>query len=158
MHLLWMGSISLEEILQLRTNLVVYEKFDIIILSACWAPSVRLSASSKIIIFVISFGRLSCFWAKVLIWSLTTSIPLSSDAFNYLTAFLYYSPSSSFTIHSTLEVFPVPGGPERMRWGMYPCWTQDLRVLRASLLPKTSLSFLGLYFYSQISFMARNYY
>lgn len=76
MHLLWMGSISFEEILQLRTKRVVYEKFDMIILKACWAPSVRLSASSRIIILVMSFGRLICFWAKVFIWSRTTSIPL----------------------------------------------------------------------------------
>lgn len=118
MHLLWMGSMSLEEMLQLRTNRVVSEKLDIIILRACCAPSVKLSASSRIIILVISLGRLSCFWANVLIWSLTTSIPLSSEALSSFTAFLYYSPNSSFTMHSTLDVLPVPGGPDKIRWGM----------------------------------------
>ena len=35
---------SLDEMLQLNTNRVVSEKLDIIILNACCAPSVRLSA------------------------------------------------------------------------------------------------------------------
>lgn len=44
MHLLWIGSIIFEEVLQLSTNLVVSLKLLIIIRRACWAPSVRLSA------------------------------------------------------------------------------------------------------------------
>jgi hypothetical protein len=80
MHLLWMGSIILEEVLQLRTNRVVSLKLLIIILKACWAPSVKLSASSRIMILVRPAGRVTFFWAKDFIWSLTTSIPLSSDA------------------------------------------------------------------------------
>jgi hypothetical protein len=61
---------------------------DMIILSACCAPSVRLSASSRMIILVMSLGRFTCFCAKVLIVSLTTSMPRSSEALSYLTAFL----------------------------------------------------------------------
>ena len=150
MHLLCIGYINLEEMLQLSTKRVVSEKLDIIILSACWAPSVKLSASSRIIILVISLGKFSCFCANIFIWSLTTSIPLSSDAFSYLTAFLCYSPSISFTIHRTLEVLPVPGGPAKIKWGIYPCCTQERRTLSASVFPYTSLSFLGRYFSNQI--------
>lgn len=50
---------------------------------ANWAAFVILSASSRIMSFV---PVLNSFWvpAKFLIWSRTTSIPRSSDAFNYV--------------------------------------------------------------------------
>ena len=82
MHLLWIASIIFEEVLQLRTNLVVSLKLLIIILRACCAPYVRLSASSRIIILVRPGGRDTFFWAKDFIWSRTTSMPLSSEAFS----------------------------------------------------------------------------
>lgn len=110
-----MGSIIFEEVLQLNTNLVLSLKFDIIILKACCAPSVKLSASSRIIILVIPFGTFAEELAKDIIVFLTTSIPLSSEAFSYLTADLNSSPKSYLAMHSTLDVFPVPGGPVRMR-------------------------------------------
>ena len=73
---LWIAYISFVESLQLSINLVVSLLLLIIILRACWAPSVKLSASSNIIIFVRPASRFTFFWANVLISSLTTSIPL----------------------------------------------------------------------------------
>ena len=85
-----------------------------IILKACWAPSVKLSASSRMITFVCPGGRFTFFCANFFICSLTTSIPRSSDALSYLTASTVLSPKSSLTIHKTLEVFPTPGGPDKI--------------------------------------------
>ena len=60
-------------------------------------------------------------------------------------------------MHKTEDVFPVPGGPVRMRWGILPCWTQLFKVFKGSMFPNTSFNTFGLYFSNQISFMARNY-
>lgn len=135
MHRLWIGSMIFEEVLQLSTNRVVSLKLLMIILKACWAPSVKLSASSKIMILVLPAGRTTFFWAKDFIWSLTTSIPRSSDALSSSAASLNWAPRSSLTMQRTLEVFPTPGGPARMRLGILPWATQVLRVLTWSRLP-----------------------
>lgn len=126
-----------------------------IIRRACWAPSVRLSASSKMITFVCPGGRFTFFCANFFICSLTTSMPLSSDALSSFTASPVLSPRSYRTMQRTLDVFPTPGGPERIICGIDPWATQDLRVESWSRLPKTSLKVLGLYFYNQISFIWR---
>jgi len=137
MHLLWMGSMIFEEVLQLRTNRVVSLKLLIIILRACWAPSVKLSASSKTMIFVFPWGSETFFWAKDLIWSLTTSIPRSSEAFSSRVASLNWDYSNYLTMQSTLDVLPTPGGPAKIRLGTLPWATQLLRVFTCSMLPYT---------------------
>lgn len=48
--------------------------------------------------------------AKLLIWSRTTSIPRSSDAFSSRMCFLYAGPYSLRARASTVDVLPVPGG------------------------------------------------
>ena len=126
-----------------------------IILSACWAPSVRLSASSRMITLVWPGGRLTFFCANFFICYLTTSMPLSSEALSYFTASGVLSPSNYRTMQRTLEVFPTPGGPDNIMWGIEPWATQDLRVASWSRLPYTSLRVLGLYFSNQISFIWR---
>jgi hypothetical protein len=40
-----MGSMTLEEVLQARANLVVFEYSSIVRRSACWAPEVMLPAT-----------------------------------------------------------------------------------------------------------------
>lgn len=155
MHLLWMGSIILEEVLQLSTNLVVSLKLLMIIRRACCAPSVKLSASSNTMILVFPWGRDTFFWAKDLIWSLTTSIPRSSEALSSRVASLNWDSSNYLTMQSTLEVFPTPGGPARIRLGTLPWATQLLRVLTCSMLPQTSLRVFGRYFSNQIYFIWR---
>lgn len=120
MHLDWMASMILPESLQHRTNLVLSLLPLIIILRACWAPSVMLSASSRIIIFVRFGGRFTFFTANDLIYSLTTSNPRSSDAFSYFTASFSLSPSSILAMHRTVDVLPTPGGPVRIRCGTLP--------------------------------------
>ena len=79
--------------------------------------------------------------AKLLIWSLTTSIPLSSLAFNSSICFLYAVPYRRRANAKTVDVFPVPfhqlhfifdlwslgeereglpGGPYSNKWGKRP--------------------------------------
>ena len=68
----------------MKKNLVDFEYTSIILLKANWDSSVRASASSNIIILkfgIFSFSFIFNF-ANVLIFSLTTLIPLSSEAFN----------------------------------------------------------------------------
>lgn len=48
--------------------------------------------------------------AKLLIWSRTTSIPRSSDAFSSRMCFLYAGPYSLRARARTVDVLPVPGG------------------------------------------------
>ncbi len=51
-------------------------------------------------------------WAKVLIFSLTTAIPLSSEAFNSSTLDRQLSvPNKSLAAAKMVDVLPVPGGP-----------------------------------------------
>lgn len=116
-HLLWIGSIILEDVLQARANRVELEYISIVRLKACCAPDVMLnsanklpaiiwsnettyifilllkkkewkinlyksktlaylSASSRITILWRPGGRVTFFWANILILFLTTSIPL----------------------------------------------------------------------------------
>lgn len=82
-------------------------------------------------------GKLTFFWANFFICYLTTSIPRSSDAFNYFTAYDVLSPNSYFTIHKTLDVFPTPGGPDNIIWGIEPWDTHDFNVFSWSKLPNT---------------------
>jgi hypothetical protein len=86
-------------------------------------------------IFVFPGGSATFFWAKVLICSLTTSIPLSSEALSYKVASLKWFSRSSRTIQSTLDVLPTPGGPERMRLGIVPWATHERSVLIWSTFP-----------------------
>lgn len=148
-----MGSMIFEEVLQLSTNRVVSLKLLMIILSACWAPSVKLSASSKTIILVLPGGRATFFWANDLICSRTTSIPRSSDALSSRVASLYWFSRIYRTMQSTLDVLPTPGGPVRIRLGILPWATQARSVLICYTFPNTSLRVLGRYFSSQIYFM-----
>uniref|UniRef100_A0A0A9EDF2 Pco108913 n=1 Tax=Arundo donax TaxID=35708 RepID=A0A0A9EDF2_ARUDO len=48
-----------------------------------------------------------------------------------------------------LVVFPVPGGPERMRLGMLPSRAMTWRRTTASELPTTSSTRVGRYFSTQ---------
>lgn len=57
-------------------------------------------------------GGLTAAFANVLILSLTTEIPRSSDAFNSSTLFRMSSgPKSSRHSARMVDVLPVPGGP-----------------------------------------------
>ena len=66
----------LSDALQARANRVVLEKTSMVLLRACCAPSVILSASSRIMTLCLPLGRVTFWWANDLIWFLTTSIPL----------------------------------------------------------------------------------
>jgi len=90
-----------------------------------------LSASSRMTILCRPAGKVTFFWAKVLILFRTTSIPLnnrvsrsetearsrfahlSSDAFSSNTPSLYASPNSWCARQWMLVVFPIPGIPFR---------------------------------------------
>lgn len=72
--------------------------------------------------------------------------PLSSLAFSSRTASLYASPSSCLARHSTLVVFPIPGIPEMMTWGMLPSLAMILSRSIVSVLPTTSSRKTGRYF------------
>jgi len=125
-HLDYIGSISFELSLHAKANLVVFEYSVITILKACWALSVMLSASSRIMSLCIPGGTVTFWWANYLILSLTTSIPLSSEALSSKVPAFTQSPSIWRAIHMTLEVFPVPGGPTKIRFGIFPNLTIDL--------------------------------
>ena len=68
-----------------------------------------LSASSKMLILCRPFGKVTFWLANILIWFLTTSIPLSLDALSSRTASLNEAPRSALARHRILVVFPVPG-------------------------------------------------
>ena len=85
-----------------------------------------LSASSRMIILCRPGGKVTFFWANILILFRTTSMPLhsrrytgqwtqwtdrSSDAFNSSTASFTAVPSNWFSKHKILVVFPIPGDP-----------------------------------------------
>ena len=110
---------------------------------ACCAPSVIESASSSTTTLCLPGGSVTFFWANALIRFRTTSIPRSSDALSSSTPSLYASPSSWRASASTLVVFPVPGGPERMRFGMFPCSASTSSRPTVSLLPTMSLISFG---------------
>jgi len=52
--------------------------------------------------------------------SLTTSIPLSSEAFNSIQASLNFSPKIYRAKHNIDVVFPIPGGPTNIMFGVFP--------------------------------------
>jgi len=136
-----------------------------------YAPSVRESASSRIMILWRPGLRLTFFYAKLLIFSLTTSIPLSSEAFISKAQEPNTSWSSYLAKQSTELVFPIPGGPTKIMLGMLPSSAMFLNFVRASSFPWTSSRVFGrylkidnnqnilikmitFYFSSQISFYA----
>lgn len=79
---------------------------------------------------------------------LTTSIPRSSDAFNSNTPSLNESPSNARASARTLVVFPVPGGPDKIKFGMFPCCARISSLPTVSSLPTISLTMDGRYFSS----------
>lgn len=113
------------------------------------ALEVIASASSRIIILCAFSGTLTFYYAKDLIFSRTTSIPLSSDAFNSQTAVLRQSPSNSLAKHIILVVFPQPGGPTNMIFGIFPYVAIARSCKIACSFPTTSLRYVGLYFSTQ---------
>ena len=86
--------------MQIIQNLVWLELSSIILLKALCASVVNKSASSKIIIWksakylVSNFVTILC--ANDFTFSLIACIPLSSEAFNSKTLFLYSPPYNSF--------------------------------------------------------------
>ena len=93
-------------------------------------------------------GRVTFFWAKALMRERTTSIPRSSDALSSSTASLNDSPSIVRASASTDVVLPVPGGPERMRLGMLPCWARTWSRPTVASFPTISPTVVGRYFSS----------
>lgn len=117
-------------------------------------------------------GKVTFFWAKPLIRFLTTSIPvcqkptlaffhpqrelltsnerlcapLSSLAFSSRTASLYASPSICRARHRTDVVFPIPGMPEMMTWGIFPSRAMIFNRSTVSVFPTISSRNTGLYF------------
>lgn len=133
--------------------LVVSEQSLIIILNAYQAPSVILSASSNITILCQLSSKTTFFFAKALISSLTTSIPLSSEAFFSNTACLYESLSNYLAKHNTELVFPIPGGPTKIILGIFPSSAILLNFNTESSFPSTSSRVLGLYLFKLIKFI-----
>ena len=65
-------------------------------------------------------------------------MPRSSDALSSSTASLAAGPSIALARQSTDVVLPVPGGPAKIRLGMFPsAWTTRRRST-ASRFPTTS--------------------
>ena len=107
------------ESLHASANQVVELYSVMIILNACYAVFVIASASSRMMILCIPSGTVTFLLANYLILSLTTSIPLSSDAFSSRTAFFAVSPSIVLERAMTEVVFPVPGGPTMIQFGRF---------------------------------------
>mmetsp|Transcript_44799 Transcript_44799/g.107536 ORF Transcript_44799/g.107536 Transcript_44799/m.107536 type:complete len:238 (-) Transcript_44799:69-782(-) len=147
-HRLWMGSMIFSEMLHAKAKRVVLEKISIVRRSACCAPSVMASASSRMMTLCLPGGSVTFFCAKALMRLRTTSMPRSSEAFSSSTPSLKASPSNARASASTLVVLPVPGGPDRMRLGMLPCCASTSKRPTVSSLPTISLISLGRYFSS----------
>ena len=96
------------------TNLHVLAYFSIVLLSAACAALVNASASSKKIILKPSSPS-GAVLANSLIFPLTTSIPLSSDAFSSWRLCFHKSPNNSLARANALVVFPIPAGPANSR-------------------------------------------
>merc|ERR1711935_531085 len=94
-------------------------------------------------------GRVTFFCANILILLRTTSIPRSSDAFSSRTASLYEGPRSVCARQRTEVVFPIPGGPVKMRLGTLPVEAMAARRSTASLFPTISSILVGRYFSTQ---------
>ena len=132
--------------LHANANLVVAEYISIVLRIACCAPFVIASASSKMIILHLPAGKVTFFCANILILFLTTSIPLSSDAFNSNTASLYRSPSNVRAKTCTEVVFPHPGGPDNNKFGIEPVSIIPRIWCSVSSWPTMSSNFVGRHF------------
>ena len=130
----------------------VREYFSMVLLSAPWASLVRASASSRKII-LNSAPSTGAVLAKSLIFPLTVSIPLSSEALSSMKFPFQLSPNMPLAKARAQVVFPVPGEPANMRWDMFFASTYPFSLWVTSFWPMTSSSDLGLYFSVQISFM-----
>uniref|UniRef100_A0A6B0UFC2 Putative secreted protein n=1 Tax=Ixodes ricinus TaxID=34613 RepID=A0A6B0UFC2_IXORI len=101
----------------MRQKRVVFVCFSMVRRSAAWALGVIESASSRITILNGGQGLPSGLvawavsWEKFLIFSRTTWMPRSSEAFSSRIRDLYMSPKSSRDSARMVDVFPVPGGP-----------------------------------------------
>jgi hypothetical protein len=115
---------------------------------SCCAPSVIESASSRMMTLCLPGGSVTFFWANALMRFRTTSIPRSSDALSSRTPSLNASPRSARASARMLVVLPVPGGPDRMRLGIFPCCASTSKRPTVSSLPTMSLMTLGRYFSS----------
>ena len=119
-HRDWMGSMIFSLALHARANRVVLLYSSIVRRMACCAADVMESASSSRTILCLPGGRVTFFCANILILFLTTSMPRSSEAFSSRTASLYAGPRRVCAKHKMLVVLPIPGGPVKMRLGMFP--------------------------------------
>jgi hypothetical protein len=142
----WMGSMIFVELLHASAKRVVDEYISIVRRSACCAPFVIASASSRMITLCRPGGSVTFFCANILILLRTTSMPRSSDALSSSTASLNAGPSSWRARHVTDVVLPVPGGPAMMRLGMLPSSAMTRRRATVSELPTMSSRFKGRYF------------
>ena len=109
-----MGSIILDEKLQDITKRQVLEYFSIVLLKAACAAPVRASASSRNII-LNPFSPKGAVRANSFIFPLTTSIPLSSEAFNSCKLCFHNSPNISLARAKALVVLPMPAGPAKSK-------------------------------------------
>lgn len=109
----------------------------------------HLSASSSRTILCRPGGNVTFFCANILMRLRTTSMPLSSDALSSSTAsFMAAGPNKPRAMARMLVVLPVPGGPDRIRFGILPCSEMTCSRDIASTLPTISDTFCGLYFSS----------
>ena len=116
-------------------------------LKACCASLVMLSTSSRKIILngaPTGFKR-----QKFLMFVLTVSIPLASEAFNSKKFCLQYSPKIDLTSARADVVFPTPAGPVNIKFGMLPSSTYCFNLLTICFCPTTSSKVCGLYFSTQ---------
>ena len=88
-----------------------------------------------------------------MIFPLTVSIPLSSEALSSMKFPFQLSPNMPLAKARAQVVFPAPGEPANMRWDMFFASTYPFSLWVTSFWPMTSSSDLGLYFSVQISFM-----
>src|SRR3989338_5926187 len=84
--------------------------------------------------------------AKSLTLTRTTSIPLSSDAFNSKVFCLHVSPKSCLAITKDNVVFPIPAGPAKRRCGRFFCSTNAFIFSTMSCCPLISANVEGRYF------------
>lgn len=74
---------------------------------------------------------------------------LSSDAFNSNTASFQTSPNKDLASANMLVVFPIPGGPVIIIFGIFPSSLITCNLLTVSSLPTISLIYIGRYFSTQ---------
>ncbi|RNA38976.1 hypothetical protein BpHYR1_041653 [Brachionus plicatilis] len=90
---------------------------------------------------------LTFFQTNIFILFLTTSMPRSFDAFISKTASLKHcTPKSCLAKQSIDVVFPVPGGPQIIKFGRLPSSANTFSRLIVSSLPTMSFNKIGLYF------------